>query len=305
MITHPIEWLEQIDSTNSELLRRVAVGAVRAPHTLVAAQQTQGRGRAGRAWLSGAENLCLSMLIELPLPVAAIPPLTLALGVAARRALLHACPRLGRLKMQLKWPNDLYLNGVKLGGILLEVAKNSPEISLAERRHGKTSLAERRHGKTSLAERRHGKTPLAERRHGKTSLAEPVTQQTNMLPKTLVVAGIGVNLRLAQGLDISQEYTDLACHGIDLTARELAPRMEAAWTAAAADFALSGLRDFMCEWQAADLLFGQQLILSDGTSAAPEVGWVGAGIRANGALIVQCDDQIRELFAGEIRVRKQ
>ncbi len=251
MTTLNIEWLTQIDSTNSELLRRAAAGSVQAPHTLVAALQTHGRGRAGRVWRSDVENLCLSMLLELPLPVAEIAPLTLALGVAARRALLRARPALGALDMQLKWPNDLYLNGAKLGGILLEVAKSTAQ-------------------KTS--------------------------------PTTLVVAGIGVNLRLAQGLAIAQDYTDLACHGIALNARELAPLIAAQWLDAAANFAESGLRDFMGEWQAADLLYQQPLSLADDQYDATlsRDFWHGAGISARGGLLIRRGEQTRELLAGEV-----
>ena len=235
-----IEWVDEIDSTNSELLRRAAAGVARAPQALVAARQTQGRGRAGRRWISPgpaqqAENLCLSMLIDVAVPISELAPLTLALGVAARRVLPQ---------VQLKWPNDLFLAGKKLGGILVEVAKSSPGCCT-------------------------------------------------------VVVGIGVNLRMPQTIDIDQQYTDLAGHGLFTSARDLAPLIVARFRHAATDYASNRLINFADEWRAADTLVGQKLIVSDD----PATLWCGLGISAVGGYKVGFGDRVRELVAGEIRVR--
>lgn len=122
-----IEELALIDSTNSELLRRAAQGGFVHGHVLIARAQSAGRGRANRVWVSqgtdsGPGNLYMSMMLALPKPLSEVAALTLALGVAARRAL-------GLAQVQLKWPNDLQINGKKLGGILLEVAKATPTAS--------------------------------------------------------------------------------------------------------------------------------------------------------------------------------
>lgn len=118
-----IEELALIDSTNSELLRRAAGGQFLHGSMLMAHAQTAGRGRSGRQWVSPPAdaqygNLYFSMMLELPVAVAQLPPLSLALGVSARRAL--ALP-----SVQLKWPNDLQIDGQKLGGILAELARAS------------------------------------------------------------------------------------------------------------------------------------------------------------------------------------
>ncbi len=246
-----IEWVDEIDSTNSELLRRAAAGTARAPQALVAERQTHGRGRAGRRWISpgklqNAENLCLSVLIDVAVPLAEIAPLTLALGVAARRVLPQ---------IQLKWPNDLFLDGKKLGGILVEVAKSSP---------------------TSCT----------------------------------LVAGIGINLRMPQALEIDQlngidpaftelAFTDLASHGLFVGARDLAPLIVAAFLAAALDYVSHRLTNFFAEWHAADALAGCALIVSDD----PGTHWRGLGISTRGGLLIGFGDQVRELVAGEVRVR--
>jgi BirA family transcriptional regulator, biotin operon repressor / biotin---[acetyl-CoA-carboxylase] ligase len=115
-----VEYVDLIDSTNSELLRRAAAGLVSDQQVLIAAAQSAGRGRAGRTWASPgcaeqAENLYLSMLLTLAVPLAELAPLTLALAVAARRVI----PELA-----IKWPNDLFLANKKVGGILVEIASS-------------------------------------------------------------------------------------------------------------------------------------------------------------------------------------
>ena len=100
------------DSTNAQLL---ASDAGKDPQALLAEFQSAGRGRRGRAWVSpfGA-NLYLSLAWSFETWPARLTALPLAVGVACTRAL----PELHNLK--LKWPNDLVLDGKKLGGILIE-----------------------------------------------------------------------------------------------------------------------------------------------------------------------------------------
>ena len=102
------------DSTNSQLLE---AAAEQDPQALLAEFQRAGRGRRGRDWISpfGA-NLYLSLawsFVAWPSQLTALP---LAVGVACARAL----QRLGLQRLRLKWPNDLMVEGRKLGGILLE-----------------------------------------------------------------------------------------------------------------------------------------------------------------------------------------
>lgn len=105
--------LERVDSTNAELTRR-ADGQTRA---CLAEYQSAGRGRAQRAWVSpfGA-NLYLSLGHDLGTPQAPLGALSLAIGVAIADSLIA----LGARSIALKWPNDLWADGAKLGGILIE-----------------------------------------------------------------------------------------------------------------------------------------------------------------------------------------
>lgn len=105
-----------IDSTNSYLLGKAREGWPSGAICL-AEQQTSGRGRQGRNWLSpfGA-SLAFSLLWRFEVSPATLSGLSLATGVAVARVLRDSgVPGAG-----LKWPNDVLCRGRKLGGILLE-----------------------------------------------------------------------------------------------------------------------------------------------------------------------------------------
>ena len=112
-----LEVVDSIDSTNSELMRRARDGYTQ-PILLMAQQQTAGRGRLGRQWLSaagtGADAASLTFSLSLPLTPRDWAGLSLAVGVSLADSLHPA--------LRLKWPNDLWLDGRKLGGILIETA---------------------------------------------------------------------------------------------------------------------------------------------------------------------------------------
>lgn len=106
-----------VDSTNLEAQRRLQAGQC-AGLVVSAEQQTAGRGRRGRQWVSPfARNIYLSLVWEFAGGAAALEGLSLAVGVGVARA-LAGC---GVPPVQLKWPNDVLHGGGKLGGILLEM----------------------------------------------------------------------------------------------------------------------------------------------------------------------------------------
>lgn len=113
-----IEWLEEVDSSNAELLRRAPRLGTR--HALVARRQSGGRGRQGRGWLSPAGGLYLSLFARLPKPLTGLDGFSLALGLALCRMLRAQ----GLDGAALKWPNDLQVDGRKLGGLLIEIAEH-------------------------------------------------------------------------------------------------------------------------------------------------------------------------------------
>ena len=109
--------LERVDSTNDEARRMAEAGA---PPGLVvlAAQQTSGRGRHGRAWASPVGNLYASVLLRVDGPLAASAQLSFVAGLALADALLRHAP--DGIEPRLKWPNDVLIGRAKVAGILLE-----------------------------------------------------------------------------------------------------------------------------------------------------------------------------------------
>lgn len=107
-----VEILPEIDSTNSELMRRARAGQ-HEPTLLVAERQSAGRGRMGRVWQSQAGD-SLTFSLNLPMSPKDWSGLSLAVGLSLAES-LHA-------EVGLKWPNDLWFEARKLGGILVEAA---------------------------------------------------------------------------------------------------------------------------------------------------------------------------------------
>ena len=108
--------LDTVDSTNEEARRLIASGE-RGPLWIVAARQTNGRGRLGRNWISPPGNLFASLIIHDIGDACIASQLGFVTGVAAMRALETLGIGSG---VALKWPNDLLIDGAKLGGVLLE-----------------------------------------------------------------------------------------------------------------------------------------------------------------------------------------
>ncbi len=104
-----------VDSTNEEARRFALAGDVDRLW-VVAEQQTAGRGRRGRAWVSPKGNLHASALMIDP----CAPAVAAQLGFVAGVALARAATDLGATDVGLKWPNDLMLRGAKCAGILIE-----------------------------------------------------------------------------------------------------------------------------------------------------------------------------------------
>jgi BirA family transcriptional regulator, biotin operon repressor / biotin---[acetyl-CoA-carboxylase] ligase len=103
-----------LESTSSALLD---ADPAQDPQALFAEYQSAGRGRRGRGWISPfAANLMLSVAWSFPLWPRDLSRLPLAVGVAVARAVQAACG----VDLQIKWPNDLYLQERKLGGVLIE-----------------------------------------------------------------------------------------------------------------------------------------------------------------------------------------
>ena len=113
---YDIHDLASCASTNTELQQRAQQGAPSGT-VVVTDEQTAGRGRLGRTWFSSPDySLTFSLLWKLS-GNTGFSGLSLAVGVAIAQALED----LGISGVGLKWPNDIWLNGRKIGGVLIEL----------------------------------------------------------------------------------------------------------------------------------------------------------------------------------------
>lgn len=116
-------WLEETDSTNRVALEWAAAGA---PHgaTVVAEAQNAGRGRLGRSFYSPPRsNLYSSTVLDLPSNTALAPTLVFAAAIAVAQSVEE---ELETPEVEIKWPNDVLIRGLKTSGILVESAATSP-----------------------------------------------------------------------------------------------------------------------------------------------------------------------------------
>ncbi|MEL6324738.1 MAG: biotin--[acetyl-CoA-carboxylase] ligase, partial [Pseudomonadota bacterium] len=108
---------ETLDSTSEEAKRRAALGDDEMPYWIVAEVQTAGRGRLGRAWQSPTGNLYTTALMAWPHSLEMALRLPFAAALAVSDAIEAVC---AGATTQLKWPNDVRVEGQKLAGILIE-----------------------------------------------------------------------------------------------------------------------------------------------------------------------------------------
>ena len=116
LVGRRIHYLTTVDSTNS-VLRALAQSGEPSGTVVVADEQTEGRGRAGRGWFSPAGlGLWLSVLFRPRSEVSELAPLSMVVAASVAEAVASA----SEVEVGVKWPNDIIADGRKLGGILLE-----------------------------------------------------------------------------------------------------------------------------------------------------------------------------------------
>lgn len=125
---YPIHFFQSTPSTNI-LAKKLAEDGALHGTAVIAANQTEGRGRLGKSWYSAAgKGLYCSIIVRTKLSVVDFPKITLVAGLGVALAL----DRIAGVFSQLKWPNDIFIDGKKCGGILTESSSlNEP----ADRRY--------------------------------------------------------------------------------------------------------------------------------------------------------------------------
>ncbi len=112
-----IRWHDSVPSTNDLALRLTQI-PVPEGTVVVADEQTAGRGRQGRTWVSPRGGVWLSVILNPDLPLERAPIIGFAAAIAAALAIRKTTGLLARLK----WPNDVQVNGKKVVGVLTEAA---------------------------------------------------------------------------------------------------------------------------------------------------------------------------------------
>lgn len=115
------EWicleLGEVESTNDEALRLSQKMDVQQKAVVTAIKQTKGRGRRGRDWASLEGNLFMSLVISAELKD--LGKIVLLSSLSLHRTIKSLCDKINA-KVELKWPNDVLINGQKVSGMLLE-----------------------------------------------------------------------------------------------------------------------------------------------------------------------------------------
>ncbi len=237
--TFSVEVLPEVDSTNTELMRRARAGQLD-PVLLVAERQSAGRGRLGRTWSSGGDTVTagvplpsLTFSLGLPLSPADWSGLSLAVGLSVVES-LHP-------DLQLKWPNDVWLQDRKLAGILIETA------SVGEVRYA--------------------------------------------------VIGVGINIvpPAAEGL---RTLPAGLCEVLpDVNAPAALAWVAASLVQAILRFEAEGFGPLRAAFHARDLLYGRELVCSDGVTGTAR------GVDAGGALLLHTDHGLKKITSAEVSVR--
>lgn len=263
-----VEVLPQVDSTNSELMRRCraaslaamshsASGSPEAPEAilLVAEHQSAGRGRLGRQWQSQA-GASLTFSLGLPLQPVNWSGLSLAVGVSLAESLEPANGQPSAL--QLKWPNDLWLGQRKLGGILVETASWGDQRYVVIGVGLNVTLPHEDFSEaTSSASSALGDTPT---------------------PPPMAATSLQA---LWPGVDAAWALQAVA-----------APLVQAML-----DFEREGFAPFRARFAKRDALAGRWVKLSDGTEGT------ACGVGAHGALSVQTENGLQDISSLEVSVR--
>ncbi len=259
---------ESLGSTNDEARRLADAGA--AHGTVVAArEQTAGRGRVGRSWVSPPGNLYLSVLLRLDLPPARRAELSFVAALAVFDLVDAVLPG---SRVMLKWPNDVLVEDAKISGILVEQADAATIVGIgvnvahcpADTPYPATSLAEHL---SSLSPRLRGERVGVRGAERERDFSEAPSPQPSPASGRGGVAGTSVE----------------ACRATLLTA--LATRLDTWLTA--------GFAPIRADWLARAHPIGTPL-------RAGQLEGTFAGLDPDGALLLDTGSGRRRIVAGDV-----
>ena len=263
-----ILWAQDTGSSNDDLSQRIKLRSTQTmPWLLGAHTQGAARGRAARPWQNKAgDTLMFSCAFEPGIPLAQLPGLSPALGIAACLALRQLfAPLLGQQACQtlgLKWPNDLQWGSGKLAGILVETAQRPGArhpclvVGVGLNLRGARALS--------------------------THLARDIADVSEVL------AGV----RDGSGLDAAA-----------LCPSSIVIAIAQAWQKALDVYAATGYAAFQDLYQSVDVLAGVTVDVVD-QGRILQTG-VAQGTDSSGRLLVQTDSAVVPILVGDVSVRRQ
>ncbi|MFQ6129420.1 MAG: biotin--[acetyl-CoA-carboxylase] ligase [Candidatus Hadarchaeaceae archaeon] len=119
-----ISYYKEVDSTQ-EIAKRLATKGFEEGTLVVAETQTTGKGRRSRNWYSPEGGVYLSIILRPEVSPSRAPLMALLAGLATAKTIR----KLYKLKVELKWPNDILVNDRKVGGVLIEIAAEADIIN--------------------------------------------------------------------------------------------------------------------------------------------------------------------------------
>ena len=268
-----VEVLPSIDSSNSELMRRAHAGRTE-PTLLVALQQSAGRGRLGRQWHSVAGD-SLTFSLGIALAPQDWQGLSLAVGLAVAQA-LHA-------DIAIKWPNDLWWQGRKLAGILVETASMDALV------HASVPAPAWAQGAARYCVIGIGinlRTPPAD------GLRTPPVG-LDALASALGAAAPG--LAAPQALALCAASPRTAAQTLEAIALPLLRAVLA--------FEQQGFAPFQADYNARDVLRGIQVLAEQANAAKAPIEGVARGVDRVGALLVHTAFGVEKISSAEVSIR--
>ncbi len=118
-----IYYFDSVDSTQN-FASSISKNSDEAGSVVIAETQLSGKGRLGRAWISPKGGIWLSVILHPTFDVSKITLIPLAAGVALSNAILKTL----KIETELKWPNDITLNGKKVAGMIIDATVESSSI---------------------------------------------------------------------------------------------------------------------------------------------------------------------------------
>ena len=123
LIGKKIYYFESIDSTQTYAIK-IAENKKENGSVIIAEKQTGGKGRLGRKWISPKGGIWISIILHPEFSITA----TMLFPVAASLALSLAIEKCTKIKPNLKWPNDVVINGKKIAGTLVDMSLESNKV---------------------------------------------------------------------------------------------------------------------------------------------------------------------------------